>query len=81
MNSRQEGHICQLRGPPLHNSVSGFIKVPSLDKELFFSEFLSGIPKREIANIHLNARVQFSVDKNEKGFFAKKLYIKVRIRA
>lgn len=76
MNSRQEGHICQLRGPPLHNSVSGFIKVPSLDKELFFSEFLSGIPKREIANIHLNARVQFSVDKNEKGFFAKKLYIK-----
>ena len=77
MRSRQEGHICELKGPPKHKCVQGLIEVPSTHQKLFFQESLSGIQKREIVNFRLKAKVQFSVDKNEKGFFAKDLYIKV----
>ncbi|KAJ7365314.1 hypothetical protein OS493_005418 [Desmophyllum pertusum] len=47
MGSRQEGHICDLRAPPKHKSVDGYIEVPSSQERLFFNESLSGIPKRE----------------------------------
>ena len=80
MGSRQEGHICQLKGPPKHKSIQGFINVPFTSQRLFFQESLSGIHKREICNYRLEAKVQFSVDKNDKGFFAKDLYIKVRAK-
>lgn len=78
MGSRPEGHICDLRAPPKHKSVDGYIKVPSSQERLFFNESLSGISKRETRNIRLQTIVQFSVDKNEYGFFAKNLFIKVR---
>lgn len=78
MRSRPEGHICKLKTPPKNKSVRGYIEVPSISEKLFFEESLSGIQKREIGNYHLNAKVQFSVEKNEKGYFAKNLYIKVR---
>ena len=53
----------------------------SINKKLFFNESLSGIAKSETFNFHLDAKVQFSVDKNEKGFFAKKIYIQVKIKS
>ena len=53
----------------------------SIDKKLFFNESLSGIAKSETCNFHVNAKVQFSVDKNEKGFFAKKIYIQVKVKS
>lgn len=79
--AREEGHICQLKGPPKDKSVRGYIDVPSIGEKLFFQESLSGIQKREIVNYRLGAKVQFSVDKNDMGFFAKNLYIKVRATA
>lgn len=78
MRSRQEGHVCELRAPPNYRLVHGYIAVPSTPERLFFQELLSGIPKRETGNIRMNTLVQFSVDKNEHGFFAKDLFIKVR---
>ena len=78
MGSRQEGHVCELRTPPEYRSVYGFIAVPSTPERLYFQEVLSGIAKRETVNIRMNTIVQFSVDKNERGFFAKDLFIKVR---
>ena len=78
MGSRPEGHVCELRTPPKHKSVQGYIAVPSTPERLFFQESLSGIAKRETGNIRMNTMVQFSVDKNERGFFAKDLFIKVR---
>ena len=79
MKSRPEGHICEIGYPPECKTVQGRIEVYSIHEKLFFSESLSGIPKSETLNFHLNAKVQFSVDKNDKGFFAKKIYIKVMI--
>ena len=81
MKSRPEGHICDIRCPPKYNTVHGFIKVRSINERLFFNESLSGITKSETFNLHLNAKVQFSVDKNERGFFAKKIYIQVKIKS
>ena len=81
MKSRPEGHICEMRYPPKYKTVHGFIEVHSIKERIFFNEYLSGIPKSETFNFHLNAKVQFSVDKNEKGFFAKKIYIQVRIKS
>lgn len=78
MRSRQEGHVCELRTPPKYRSVQGFIAVQSTPERLFFQESLSGIAKREAGNIRMHTIVQFSVDKNENGFFAKDLFIKVR---
>ena len=78
LGTRQEGYICQLRGPPKNKSVYGWIRLELTQEELFFQESLSGIQKREIVNYRLEAKVQFSVNKNDKGFFAKDLYIKVR---
>ena len=77
MGSRPEGHICKLTRPPNCKNVHGFIEIPTILEKLFFHEFVSGIPKRELINYHLGARVQFSVDKREKGFYAKDLYVKV----
>ena len=77
MGSRPEGHICELRCPPNCKNVHGFIEIPTILEKLFFHEFVSGIPKRELINYHLGAKVQFSVDKREKGFYAKDLYVKV----
>ena len=77
--SREEGFICELKYPPKFKSVHGYIEVPSIGEKLFFKESLSGIQKAEIVNYHLNANVQFSVDRNTRGFFAKNLYIKVFI--
>lgn len=71
---RQEGHVCELR----NRSVHGYIAVPTSSERLFFQESLSGIPRKETNNIRMNTKVQFSVDKNEQGFFAKDLFIKVR---
>lgn len=81
MKSRPEGHICEITCPPKCKTVHGYIKVRSINKRLFFNESLSGIAKSETFNFHLNAKVQFSVDKNEKGFFAKKIYIQVKIKS
>lgn len=81
MKSRPEGHICEITFPPKCKTVYGFIKVRSIDKKLFFNESLSGIAKSETCNFHVNAKVQFSVDKNEKGFFAKKIYIQVKVKS
>ena len=78
MGTRQEGYICQLKCPPKHRSLHGRIRLERTQEELFFQESLSGIQKREIGNYRLKAKVQFSVNKNDKGFFAKDLYIKVR---
>lgn len=78
MGSRQEGHVCELRTPPDSRLVHGYIAVPSTPERLFFQEKLSGISKRETGNIHMKTTVQFSVDKNERGYFAKDLFIKVR---
>lgn len=78
MGCRQEGHVCELRTPPNCKLVHGYIAVPSTPEQLFFQEGLSGITKRETGNIRMNTIVQFSVDKNEHGFFAKNLFIKVR---
>lgn len=78
MGSRQEGHVCELKTPPNYRSVHGYIAVPSTLERLFFQELLSGIEKRETGNIRMNTIVQFSVDKNERGFFAKDLFIKVK---
>lgn len=78
MGSRQEGHVCELRAPPNYRSVHGYIVVPSTQERLFFQESLSGIAKSETGNIRMQTIVQFSVDKNERGFFAKNLFIKVR---
>ena len=77
MGSRQEGHVCELNTPPKYRSVHGYIAVQSTPERLFFQESLSGIAKRETGNIHMQTIVQFSVDKNEHGFFAKDLFIKV----
>ena len=77
--SRREGHICEVRCPPNYKSLYGFIEVPSIAERLFFQEKLSGIQKREIGNCYVGAKVQFSVDKRDKGFFAKDLFIKVRM--
>lgn len=79
MRSRQEGHICDIKGPPNHKSVYGFIEVPSTNEKLFFQELLSGISKADIHNISVGTKVQFSVGKREKGYFAEKLFIQVRI--
>ena len=78
LGTRQEGYICQLKCPPRYKSVHGRIRLELTQEELFFQESLSGIQKREIGNYRLEAKVQFSVNKNDKGFFAKDLYIKVR---
>ena len=78
MGSRQEGHVCELRTPPKYRSVHGYIAVSSTPERLYFQEVLSGIAKRETVNIRMNTIVQFSVHKNERGFFAKDLFIKVR---
>lgn len=78
IGSRQEGHVCELRTPPKYKSVHGYIAVPSTPEALFFQEKLSGIPKKETGNIRMKTTVQFSVGKNERGFFAKDLFIKVR---
>ena len=75
LESRQEGYICKLKCPPEHKSVHGWIRLEVIQEELFFQEFLSGIQKREIGNYRLEAKVQFTVDKNDKGFFAKNMYI------
>lgn len=77
--TRQEGHVCQVRAPPQYRSVRGFIAVASTPEPLFFEEQLSGIPKKEVGNIQLQTIVQFSVDKNDHGFFARNLFIKVRV--
>lgn len=77
LGSRQEGHICELRGPPNYKTVHGFIEVPSIGEKLFFHESVSGIQKRALVNYRLGAKVQFSVDKREKGFFAKELFIEL----
>lgn len=77
MRSRPEGHICELRGPPNSKKVHGFIEIPTIKEKVFFHELVSGIPKRELINYHLEAKVQFSVDKRERGFYAKDLYVKV----
>lgn len=76
LGTRQEGYICRLKCPPRHKSVHGWIRLELTQEELFFQESLSGIQKREIGNYRLEAKVQFSVNKNDKGFFAKDLYIK-----
>ena len=81
MKSRQEGHICEIRCPPKYNTVHGYIKVRGISERLFFNESLSGIAKCETCNFHVNAKVEFGVDKNEKGFFAKKIYIQVKIKS
>ena len=78
LGTRQEGYICRLKCPPRHKSVHGWIRLELTQEELFFQESLSGIQKREIGNYRLEAKVQFSVNKNDMGFFAKDLYIKVR---
>jgi len=78
MGSRQEGHVCELRTPPKYKTVHGYIAVPSTSEPLFFQEKLSGIPKKETGNIRMKTTVQFSVGKNERGFFAKDLFFKVR---
>lgn len=78
--SRREGHICEVRGPPNHRSLHGFIEVPAIAERLFFQENLSGIQKREIGNCYVGAKVSFSVDKRDKGFFAKDLYITCKVR-
>ena len=77
--SRQEGQICELRAPPHHKFVHGFISVPCTPEQLFFHQSSSGIPKRETCNIRMDTIVQFSVGKDDQGrFFAKDLFIKVR---
>lgn len=77
MGSRQEGHVCELNTPPKCRSVHGYIAVPATQDRLYFHESLSGITKRETQNIRMNTMVQFSVGKNQRGFFAKDLFIKV----
>lgn len=74
--SRPEGQICELRCPPNYKSVHGFIEIPTISEKLFFHESVSGIQRKELAYYRPEARVQFSVGKREKGFFAKDLYIK-----
>ena len=81
MKLRTEGHICEIRCPPKYKTVHGCIEVPGIKERLFFNESLSGIAKSETLNFHLNAKVQFSVDKNDRGFFAKKIYVKVRMKS
>ena len=75
LGTRQEGYICELRCPPQHKSVNGRIRLELIQEELFFHESLSGIQKKEIGNYRLEAKVQFSVNKNDRGFFAEDLYI------
>ena len=65
--------------PPRYKTVRGFIAVPSTSERLYFEELLSGIPKKKAGNIQLKTIVQFSVAKNKHGFFAKDLFIKVRL--
>ena len=81
MESRPEGHICEISRHPKYKTVQGFIEVHSIKERLFFNESLSGIRKSETLNFHLDAKVQFSVDKNDEGFFAKKIYVKVKIKS
>ena len=52
--------------------------MPSTPEPLFFQEKLSGIPRQETDNIRMKTTVQFTVGKNERGFFAKDLIIRVR---
>lgn len=77
MGSRPEGHICALRCPPNYKRVHGFIEIPTIKEKVFFHESVSVIPKRELINYHLEAKVQFKLDKGERGFYAKDLYVKV----
>lgn len=78
IGSRQEGHVCELRTPPKHKSVYGYIAVPSTPEPLFFQEKLSGMSRQETGSIRMKTTVQFRVGKNERGFFAKDLIIRVR---
>lgn len=75
LGTRQEGYICELRCPPKYKSVHGWIRLDLNQQKLFFQESLSGIQKKEIGNYRPDARVQFSVNKGDNGFFAKDLYI------
>lgn len=75
LGTRQEGYICDLRCPPEHKSVQGWIRLEVIQEGLFFQESLSGIQKKEIGNYRLEAKVQFRVNKNDDGFFAEDLYI------
>ena len=59
--SRQEGQICELRAPPHHKFVHGFISVPCTPEQLFFHQSPSGIPKRKTCNIRMDTIVQFKV--------------------
>ena len=77
LGSRQEGRVFSVKSPPDSKSAHGFIEVPAIGKRLFFQERLSGIPKREAANIDVGTTVQFSVGRGEKGFFAKGVIIQV----
>lgn len=79
LGSRPEGHVCEVKVPPRYKTVRGFIAVPSTSERLYFEELLSGIPKKKAGNIQLKTIVQFSVAKNKHGFFAKDLFIKVRL--
>ncbi|PFX32713.1 uncharacterized protein LOC111347295 isoform X2 [Stylophora pistillata] len=75
MKSRLEGYVCSLEGPPRFNQVRGFIEVPSTRERVFFHEFKSGISKEDIPHLRRGTKVQFSVEKGSKGFFAQNMYI------
>lgn len=77
LRSRPEGHVCEVKVPPRYNTVRGYIAVQSTPERLYFEERLSGIPKKKAGNIQLQTIVQFSVDRNKHGFFAKDLFIKL----